>query len=273
MAHSSPAPWQMPSYVAPAIDMHAHPPYDRTKTRPMLDAARQVGIERLVLCSLSYDDMVAYPTVDEVRRGNEEVYSLIEGNPGFVYGLVYVNPINPNVTETRAILEEGLAHPGVLGIKLWISCRNEQGEIAPVYPVLELAQERGVPVLIHTFMRTGGNLPGELSPVDIAHLAQRYPNLRIIMAHLGGNWTRGVRQIAPYTNVYTDCSGARAYQGCIEHAVAEVGAHRLLYGSDAFLRAFAGQLAKVVGAEIPIEAKRRILYQNSAALFFGEGQP
>ena len=265
--------WHTPDYLAPVIDMHAHPPYDRTKTLPMLDAARAVGIERLILCSLSYSDMPAYPPVAEVRKGNEEVYGLIERHPGFVHGLVYVNPVNPNPAETRAILEEGLAQPGVLGIKLWISCRDEAGRMDPIYPVLELAQDRGVPVLIHTFMRTGGNLPGELDPMDIAYLAQRYPRLSIAMAHLGGNWVRGVRVVAPYPNVFPDCSGARAYDGCIEHAVAEVGAERLLFGSDAFIRAFAGQLAKVIAAEIPVAVKRRILYENSAALFFGEGRP
>jgi predicted TIM-barrel fold metal-dependent hydrolase len=248
--------------------MHAHPPYDRTKTEPMIDAARAVGIQRLILCSLSYSSMEPYPELAEVRRGNEEVYRLIERHRKLVYGLVYVNP---NHVEAPAVICEGLEREGVLGIKLWISCRDAEGRIDPVYPVLELAQERGVPVLIHTFDRSGGNLPGELGPGDIAHLARRYPRVRMIMAHFGGNWQRGLRVVRDCANVFSDCSGARAYNGCIEHAVTELGAQRVLFGSDAFLRAFAGQIAKVIGASIAEADKRRILWSNSAALFFGEG--
>lgn len=260
--------WKMPAYLAPVIDMHAHPPYDRSQTEPMLAAARRAGIERLILCSLGYSDMIPYPSADEVRRGNERVFGLIDRHPGFVFGLVYVNP---NHSETKAILEEGLQHPGIVGIKLWISCRDEQGRLDPVYPVLELAAEREVPVLCHAFFRSGGNLPGELSPTDIAHLATRYPQASLIMAHMGGQWIQGVRAIKPYPNVWTDFSGGRAYMGSVEFAVRELGVGRVLYGSDAFIRAFAVMLAKVAAAELDPPDKRRIVWDNSAALFFGEG--
>ena len=115
MTESTPGPqarsdvrWRVPAYLSPSIDMHTHPPYDRSQTEPMLAAARRAGIERLIMCSIGYSDMIPYPSVDEVRRGNEEVYKLIDGHPGFVFGLVYVNP---NHSETRDILEEGLQHP------------------------------------------------------------------------------------------------------------------------------------------------------------------
>jgi uncharacterized protein len=248
--------------------MHAHPPFERAKTEPMLDAARRVGITRIILCAIGYTEMLEYPSLEEVRLGNEEVFALIARHPGFAYGLVYVNP---NLSETLSILEDGLSRPGVVGIKLLVSCRNKQARLEPVYPVLEFAQEHQVPVLIHSSYRTGGNLQGELSPADIAHLAQRFPQTKIVMAHLGGKWQIGVRVVQPYANVFVDICGSRAYLGMVEHAVRELGAGRVLFGSDAYLRAFSGQLAKVVAAEIDDSAKRRILWDNSARLFFGEG--
>jgi predicted TIM-barrel fold metal-dependent hydrolase len=45
-------------------------------------------------------------------------------------------------------------------------------------------------------------------------------------------------------------------------AVRELGAERVLYGSDAPGRSFASQLAKVHGADIPEDAKRLILGEN-----------
>jgi predicted TIM-barrel fold metal-dependent hydrolase len=57
----------------------------------------------------------------------------------------------------------------------------------------------------------------------------------------------------------------------VEHAVRELGSERVLYGSDAYGRAFAGQIAKVIAAEIGVADKRRILWDNSEALFTRAG--
>jgi uncharacterized protein len=247
--------------------MHAHPPFERAKTEAMLDAARQVGITRIILCAIGYSEMFEYPSLEEVTRGNEEVFAIAARYPTFACGLVYVNP---NLPETLSILEDGFRRPGVVGIKLLVSCRDEQGRLDPVYPVLEFARARQAPVLIHTSYRTGGNMQGELSPADIADLARRFPTVPIVMAHLGGKWQRGVRVVQPYANVLVDICGSRAYLGMVEHAVRELGAGRVLFGSDAYLRAFSGQLAKVAAAEISEAAKRRILWDNSARLFFRE---
>jgi hypothetical protein len=48
----------------------------------------------------------------------------------------------------------------------------------------------------------------------------------------------------------------------VEMAVRELGAERVLYGSDAGGRSFASQLAKVYSADIPVESKRLILREN-----------
>jgi hypothetical protein len=51
-------------------------------------------------------------------------------------------------------------------------------------------------------------------------------------------------------------------------AVRELGAERILYGSDCGGRSFASQLAKVVSAEIPEEARRKILGANLRRILF-----
>jgi predicted TIM-barrel fold metal-dependent hydrolase len=45
-------------------------------------------------------------------------------------------------------------------------------------------------------------------------------------------------------------------------AVRELGAERVLYGSDAAGRSFASQLGKVMGADIPETARRLVLGEN-----------
>jgi predicted TIM-barrel fold metal-dependent hydrolase len=54
--------------------------------------------------------------------------------------------------------------------------------------------------------------------------------------------------------------------GYTEMAVRELGANRIIYGSDTPGRSFASQLAKVHGAEISDEAKQKIFSGNLIGL-------
>ena len=59
-----------------------------------------------------------------------------------------------------------------------------------------------------------------------------------------------------------DLAGSDPSAGFTEMAMRELGAERVIYGSDVPGRSFASQLAKVKGADIPDEAKRLILAGN-----------
>ena len=59
-----------------------------------------------------------------------------------------------------------------------------------------------------------------------------------------------------------DLAGGDPTAGFTEMAVRELGAERVVYGSDAGGRSFASQLAKVHGADVPDEAKKLILAGN-----------
>jgi predicted TIM-barrel fold metal-dependent hydrolase len=122
--------------------------------------------------------------------------------------------------------------------------------------------ELNAPILQHTFFRTGGNLPNESSPADIAALAARNPDTTFIAAHAGLNWERGIRAVADVPNVLVDTCGFDPEAGFTEMAVRWLGAKRVVYGSDAAGRSFASQLAKVYGADISDESKRKILSGN-----------
>jgi len=54
----------------------------------------------------------------------------------------------------------------------------------------------------------------------------------------------------------------RALRVATDHDLVELGAERVIYGSDVGGRSFASQLAKVLGADIAESAKRLILGQN-----------
>jgi uncharacterized protein len=98
--------------------------------------------------------------------------------------------------------------------------------------------------------------------IDLVELAQRHPEAQFICGHTGGTWELGIRAIRATKNVHAEVAESDPASGFVEMAVRELGAERVVYGSDVGGRCFASQVAKVIGAEIPDSAKQLILGGN-----------
>src|SRR5206468_2883170 len=105
-------------------------------------------------------------------------------------------------------------------------------------------------------------LPRRIDPLDLVELARRHPKATLICGHSGGDWQLGVRTVRESPTLYTETGGSDPTTGFVEFAVKELGADRVLYGSDAGGRSFASQLAKVQGADIPDGARKKVLGEN-----------
>ena len=241
-------------------DLHCHlhgVPGNSPEARlgKLLEYADRLGIARLCLfmgMEWSYD-----PTPEKMRQENDEVLRALRHYPGRAFGFVYLNP-----KHTKASLEElnrCLRDGPMVGVKLWVAQRCNAPELDPI---LDRAAELKAVVFQHTWLKITGNLPGESTPMELAELAARHPQATLVCGHSGGDWERGLRAIRPHKNVYTDLGGGDPTAGFTEMAVRELGAGRVLYGSDAGGRSFASQLAKVFGANIPESARRLILGEN-----------
>ena len=68
-------------------------------------------------------------------------------------------------------------------------------------------------------------------------------------------------------NISAEIAGSDPTSGFVEMAVRELGAERVVYGSDVGGRSFASQLGKVLGADIPESAKALILGGNLRRIF------
>jgi len=86
------------------------------------------------------------------------------------------------------------------------------------------------------------------------------------MAHLSGCGWRGVADIAPFENILIDTCGSQPESGLVEYAVRELGAQRVLFGSDAPGRDFASQLGRVLAADISEHDRQAILGGNALKL-------
>lgn len=210
----------------------------------------------------------ARPTQKQISRINDDTMAACSTWPARIAGFCFLNPLHSkafNLGEIKRcrVGEQG----GLAGIKLEVatSARDER-----VYPIAEEAGRRNVPLLHHAWeTRTMGAIHGDLiqtNPSDVAELARRFPDTRIVMAHLAGVGCAGVLEVKNLPNVWVDTSGGQPFAGLVEYAVRELGAGRVLFGSDATGRDFGSQLGRVTGAAISATDKRRILWDNAHEL-------
>ena len=261
----------------PAIDIHAHyGKYVRGSSSALMDVwmsaaadvvasrARSVGIRWTVVSPLA--GLLPREQADPVAANMQAAHD-VSATDGLLQWVI-VHPQRPETFHQAAQL---LTQPRCVGIKIH---PEEHGYPIREYgdQLFEFAAERDAVVLAHS----GDSLS---LPADFVGLANTFSNVKLILAHLGngggaaGDPTLQVRAVQQnrHGNLFVDTSSARSITpGLIEWAVREIGAERVLFGSDAPLYAVAMQRARIDSAEIDDEAKRRILFENARDLLRNE---
>ena len=178
-------------------------------------------------------------------------------NQDWLLQWVVVDPRQKKTFEQASVL---LKNKNVLGIKIHAHsvCHN--------YPfqeyadeVFAFANEHKTVVLMH---------PEEDSKdmLKTALLTDKYPDMKLILAHLGS--MEHIEAIATprLGNVYTDTSGnASSQNNVLEYAVEKVGAEKILFGTDSYSCAF--QLGRILFADITVQEKQKILSGNAKRIF------
>jgi predicted TIM-barrel fold metal-dependent hydrolase len=243
-------------------DLHCHlagpslPSQDPVeRARYLIEVGTRMGIERF--CVFMGTQFVHDPTPEQIRRQNDQVLSALERFPERLFGFVYLSPKHVDVS--LAELERCVARGPMVGVKLWIAQRCAAPEIDPL---IHRAAELKAVIFQHTWFNLTGNKPGESTPDDFVKLAERHPDVPLVCGHTGGDWELGLQAIRHLKNVYADLAGSDPVAGFTEMAVRELGAERVIYGSDAAGRSFASQLAKVHGAAISQAQKQLIFCDN-----------
>lgn len=238
------------------IDFHAHCWSRDDAEEMMAREAQRHGLDRICVSGLAS----WLPDLDEVKMLNDRVYRAARDYPDLYLPFVYLNPLHGRAALDE--LERGLDE-GAVGIKLWISCWMDHPAVAPV---LERAIAIDMVVLQHSWHKITGNYPGESDPVCIAEVARRYPELKLVMAHVGGDWRYGLRAVRDVPNITGDTSGSMTDNGLVEGWVREVGAERLVWGTDMPGADLLLTLSKVRDADLSEAEKALVLGGNAMRL-------
>lgn len=169
---------------------------------------------------------VLFPPSRTVRPLNREMHLALGGflrRDSFI-PCAY---INPNLYDAASELERAVMDYGFRGMKLMPTIHRYNVDSAVTHPVMEKAGELGLPVIVHSSGEGG-------YPRLIATLAGSFPEVPIIMDHSGYRYfqVEALEAGRGHKNIYFGLSLV-VEPGYIDAIASQVGADRLIYGSNA----------------------------------------
>lgn len=241
-----------------AIDCHSHfdhgAVHDRNPEEPELQLctipALRKQYQRVGIQKAAFSSFASVLSPEEVTEENELLFALSQ-EEDWIYQWVVIDPRDP---ETFRQADRMLSSSKCLGIKIHPSYHGydimECGD-----RIFEFANLKKAVVLMH---------PQHVEKMP--SFADRYPDMKLIIAHLGTRAHIDAIRRAKHGNIYTDTSGKNSYlNNVVERAVSEVGSEHILFGTDTYSAAF--QYGRILFAGISQQDKENILFRNALRLF------
>jgi len=256
----------------PKIDMHCHvwrmerEADEARSSGQLITAGEMLGITEFWCSSPILGGALASP--DEVRAENDAVLRAMKRSPDRIRGWCFVIPghFTSALDEINRCLDAGM-----IGIKLYNQYRIND---PAVFPVIELAIDRKVPILEHAGKPAPEGLarqPNISWGTHFAEANERYPEAMLIHAHIGGggDWEYTIRAMRDgSSNLFCDVSGSNLDDGAVEYAVSELGAERVLFGTDGTM---CGSVGKVLDARLSDEEAELIFRGNAERILSAQG--
>ncbi|MBQ9014556.1 MAG: amidohydrolase [Firmicutes bacterium] len=207
------------------------------------------------------DDYNIEKTVISTFPARESIEA-VDRYPDRLLGAIWVDPADP---AARTQVLEAVQEHGFRGIKLHPLFQAFRITDEPVLGIAELARELRVPLMIHT-----GHPPYSL-PWAAAELAERFPDVNIVMIHMGhgnGIYIQSAIDMAiKHPNLYLETSGMPMHTK-IRDAYLQVGADRVMFGLDLPFHHPSVEIQKGLVSGLN-DAQLEDYYYNNAAKLLG----
>jgi len=247
------------------VDAHAHTGAMGLFFCPESGAAELLArMDRLdIQCSLNAGSWTYL-----MGGGGEELEGMRREHEASGGRLLYLGVYDPRRgREALRELDQACRRPGLAGIKIHPTFHRTPAE-SPGYDALwRFAEEHDLTVLSHSWSSSGHNPAQALSlPGRFEVWVRRHPGVRLVLAHAGGRGdgrADAVRLAREHRNVYLDLAGDIFCYRLVESLSGQLPPNKLLFGSDFPWLDPRANLSRILMAEIPAEAKRRILRDNA----------
>jgi predicted TIM-barrel fold metal-dependent hydrolase len=260
------------------IDVHTHiNNYHEEKVSSLEDCLNNLE-DNMAKNNVDYSLVLTSYKVNEHRPSTKRVVEAISNrkNLGVIAGISWLNYNYRDVIEISEYLEKGL----IKGLKFYPGYEPFYPNDSRLRLWYEMALEYDVPVMFHsgdTYAPTGKVKYSH--PLHIDDLAVDYPNLKIVICHVGNPWIRDcMEMVYKNTNVYADISGlvlgnfSEKFEKYMKKEIEEMITYSgdpnyLLYGTDWPISNMNSYLKFIDQIELSDEKKELILWKNAAQLF------
>ncbi len=159
---------------------------------------------------------------DDYRKANEYVLRAARMNPKRFVPFVRLNPWYSNSADwLRGVAREGKTR----GVKFHPSDECFDADDSIVHPILEVAEREKLLVVFHSGVTA--------RPAMIGFAADRFPNVKMVLAHLGTTLYDDCAFVArKCENVYLETSQCPFLHRIARTMVHRVGVEKLIWGSD-----------------------------------------
>ncbi|HUS06890.1 MAG TPA: amidohydrolase family protein [Bryobacteraceae bacterium] len=240
-----------PTSKVPVIDCHTHAGTAGRLMDPWTTIAdpgeilrrnKEARIDQACIFPISHDNF---------EEANQEIARIVKRYPCRFIGFAKHDPVAEK-GRIRSMLLRECRQLGLRGLKL---------HVTPTPEVLDTVAELGIPILWH---------PGRVAL--FAPVAEAYPTIDLILAHLGSDlssdWREhmaGIEMARRYPNVYLD-TGGTVLTRYLEQAAQELGPGKIIYGSDEPEVDCRLEIFKVRMLGLPAEQEASILGGNMQRL-------
>jgi len=172
---------------------------------------------------------------DVANTPNEATARFVQEYPDKLIGFMSLHPSDPHALDELHRCQSDL---NLKGIKMGANYQNYEPLGTQAMAIYKAAEKAGLPMLFHQ-----GTSAVQFAPIKNAHpllvdeIAMLFPDLKIIMAHLGHPWTADAAVVVrKHPNVYADISGLlsrpfTSYEAMLRSYEWDV-IDKLLFGSD-----------------------------------------
>ncbi len=246
-----------------AIDVHRHYTYGHPLEPQNSSSLNDINSIKEQADMANIDKVFVSPYVAVIGDNRDE--AIIESNEllakatmenDFLYQFVV---IEPRIEETFKQARRMLENKKCVGIKLHPPF-NKYNLDDYAKKIFDFAAEFRTVIKIHP----------QGFATHINKWADKYPELQFIQAHLSEHGQIEAIKQSKHRNIWTDTSSSSSMSNkLIEYAYSEVGADRIMFGTDGY--ANGAQRGRIEYALIPEQAKEDILRNNALRLFGLEG--
>lgn len=252
------------SASCPVIDMHAHMgpfsgihfPLDTPAK--VAEHMAQTGVR---LVCFAHHDAIGSPEIS-----NRTALEAVRACPDKFRAYLTVNPNYPEDAKREFPLLDSVPQ-AFMGFKLHPSMHSISLDDPKYEFVLSLANERRLPVLIHTW--GGTTLCGA---TQVRRVAEKYPDTVLILGHaLFGTWEEGGAVTRDHANTYLELTAVVGRRGVVEMLVTQSGSDRILFGTDLPWFDEHHYIGNILAADITDEDRHNILHRNAERILKAAG--